>query len=179
MMNYSASDEIHSGGAGVCVAQVKELRKISPANSKWSCVLCSEKQSVRKVYCRADTAKEVRNFVQQFNLARGQTAEADGRARLGFESPWDDAAADQNHHEDDEEEKVQHKFGLDEVHPGQKKTFKWDRFLPAEKVSPFLCLARHNYLDVYYARQSRVYVLLNMYRVIRFIPQHPNDPAQL
>ncbi|KAF5208441.1 hypothetical protein FRX31_001972 [Thalictrum thalictroides] len=47
--------------------QVKQQKKLS---NKWNCVICNEKQSVRKVFARGFQAKDVRKFVQSFNMAR-------------------------------------------------------------------------------------------------------------
>ncbi|KAI3996229.1 hypothetical protein MKX01_026697 [Papaver californicum] len=47
--------------------QVKQKKKSS---NKWNCVVCNEKQSVRKVFYEAFLAKDVRFFVQDFNMSR-------------------------------------------------------------------------------------------------------------
>ncbi|KAI3757453.1 hypothetical protein L6452_04990 [Arctium lappa] len=47
--------------------QVKQRKKTS---NKWSCVICNEKQSVRKVFSQGSMAKDVRKFVQSFNMSR-------------------------------------------------------------------------------------------------------------
>ncbi|KAL4557686.1 hypothetical protein LXL04_035873 [Taraxacum kok-saghyz] len=47
--------------------QVKQRKKSS---NKWSCVICNEKQSVRKVFSQGSMAKDVRKFVQSFNMSR-------------------------------------------------------------------------------------------------------------
>ncbi|KAL7583154.1 uncharacterized protein LOC111919493 [Lactuca sativa] len=47
--------------------QVKQRKKSS---NKWSCVICNEKQSVRKVFFQGSMAKDVRKFVQSFNMSR-------------------------------------------------------------------------------------------------------------
>lgn len=47
--------------------QVKQQKKNS---NKWTCVVCNEKQSVRKVYAQGSMAKDVRKFVQSFNMSR-------------------------------------------------------------------------------------------------------------
>ncbi|RZC64805.1 hypothetical protein C5167_008488 [Papaver somniferum] len=47
--------------------QVKQKKKSS---NKWNCVVCNEKQSVRKVFYEAILAKDVRLFVQDFNMSR-------------------------------------------------------------------------------------------------------------
>ncbi|XP_051139745.1 uncharacterized protein LOC127257393 [Andrographis paniculata] len=47
--------------------QVKQQKKSS---NKWSCVVCNEKQSVRKVFAKSTAAKDIRLFVQNFNMSR-------------------------------------------------------------------------------------------------------------
>lgn len=51
--------------------QVVQKRK----DRKFNCKLCGNKQSVRKVVARSTKAADVRKFVQQLNLRRGQAAE--------------------------------------------------------------------------------------------------------
>ncbi|KAK4428384.1 hypothetical protein Salat_1138000 [Sesamum alatum] len=46
---------------------VKQEKKSS---NKWSCVVCNQKQSVRKVFAQGSMAKDVRHFVQNFNMSR-------------------------------------------------------------------------------------------------------------
>ncbi|XP_022133808.1 uncharacterized protein LOC111006279 [Momordica charantia] len=47
--------------------QVKQQRR---SGNKWNCAVCNEKQSVQKVFARAPMAKDVRKFVQSFNMSR-------------------------------------------------------------------------------------------------------------
>ncbi|KAI4371097.1 hypothetical protein MLD38_019366 [Melastoma candidum] len=47
--------------------QVKQHKRSS---NKWTCVVCNEKQSVLKVFARSHMAKDVRGFVQSFNMSR-------------------------------------------------------------------------------------------------------------
>ncbi|PIA47866.1 hypothetical protein AQUCO_01400453v1 [Aquilegia coerulea] len=49
------------------MSMVKQQKKLS---NKWNCVICNEKQSVRNVFTRGFQAKDVRKFVQNFNMAR-------------------------------------------------------------------------------------------------------------
>ena len=44
-------------------------------NTKWTCKLCQEKQSVKKVYFVSDNAKDCRLAVQALNAKRGQEDE--------------------------------------------------------------------------------------------------------
>ena len=45
-------------------------------NRKWTCKICQEKQSVKKVYFVSDSAKDCRLAVQNLNEKRGQLEEA-------------------------------------------------------------------------------------------------------
>ncbi|GMP46218.1 hypothetical protein CsSME_00014461 [Camellia sinensis var. sinensis] len=47
--------------------QVKQKKKSS---NKWTCVVCNQKQSVRKVFAQAFMARDVRKFVQTFSMSR-------------------------------------------------------------------------------------------------------------
>ncbi|KAL8234012.1 hypothetical protein R6Q59_020112 [Mikania micrantha] len=47
--------------------QVKQRKKTT---NKWNCVVCNEKQSLRKVFSQGFMAKDVRKFVQSFNMSR-------------------------------------------------------------------------------------------------------------
>ncbi|GLT75169.1 hypothetical protein SLA2020_469130 [Shorea laevis] len=49
------------------VMQVKQRKKSS---NKWICVVCNQKQSVRKVFAQGPKAKDLRLFVQSFNMSR-------------------------------------------------------------------------------------------------------------
>ncbi|CAM6101938.1 unnamed protein product [Calypogeia fissa] len=112
--------------------QVKEVRKSSSSARKWSCAICNEKQSVRKVFSTSDTAKEVRKFVQQFNLTAGQAAYAEGISRLETTgSPTEDSSYDYRYQED-QEGQMNRAVGNDN-YAGQKKSFKWDKYLPDEE----------------------------------------------
>ncbi|KAL8144301.1 hypothetical protein V2J09_017333 [Rumex salicifolius] len=53
--------------------QVKQQKKSS---NKWTCVVCNEKQSVRKVFARGFMAKDIRKFVQSFNMSRSFAEES-------------------------------------------------------------------------------------------------------
>lgn len=52
--------------------QVQQAKKVP----KWCCVLCGSKQSVRKIFAKSASAKDVRTRVQQLNMARGELAAA-------------------------------------------------------------------------------------------------------
>ncbi|OMP12335.1 hypothetical protein CCACVL1_00033, partial [Corchorus capsularis] len=46
---------------------VKPRKKSS---NKWTCVVCNQKQSVLKVFAQGPMAKDLRKFVQTFNMSR-------------------------------------------------------------------------------------------------------------
>lgn len=47
--------------------QAKQQKK---SNNKWSCAICNEKQSLQKIFARSTAAKDIRKFVQDFNMSR-------------------------------------------------------------------------------------------------------------
>ncbi|RAL45725.1 unnamed protein product [Cuscuta campestris] len=47
--------------------QVKQRKK---SGNKWVCVVCNQKQSVRNVFAEGFMARDVRKFVQSFNMSR-------------------------------------------------------------------------------------------------------------
>lgn len=49
--------------------QVKQQKK---SGNKWTCVVCNQKQSVRKVFAKGYMAKDLRQFVQSFNMSQSQ-----------------------------------------------------------------------------------------------------------
>eukprot|EP00177_Eucheuma_denticulatum_P004640 GFKZ01008443.1.p1 GENE.GFKZ01008443.1~~GFKZ01008443.1.p1 ORF type:complete len:288 (-),score=35.67 GFKZ01008443.1:82-945(-) len=59
--------------------QVAQKRK----DRKFNCKICGNKQSVRKIAARSHKAADVRKFVQQLNLRRGQAAEQYDDVRRG------------------------------------------------------------------------------------------------
>nr|KAG6519305.1 hypothetical protein ZIOFF_022798 [Zingiber officinale] len=54
--------------------QVKQQRK--GTISKWVCAVCNQRQSVRRIHARGPLARDLREFVQDFNMARA-AADAD------------------------------------------------------------------------------------------------------
>ncbi|WOL10846.1 hypothetical protein Cni_G19605 [Canna indica] len=51
--------------------QVKQQRK---SGNKWVCAVCNQRQSVRRIHARGHVARELRKFVQDFNMARAGKA---------------------------------------------------------------------------------------------------------
>ncbi|KAF5467690.1 hypothetical protein F2P56_011921 [Juglans regia] len=51
--------------------QVKQQhKKKSKIVNKWTCVVCNQRQSIRKVFAQGFMAKDLRHFVQTFNMSR-------------------------------------------------------------------------------------------------------------
>ncbi|KAL3735462.1 hypothetical protein ACJRO7_024569 [Eucalyptus globulus] len=53
-----------------CQCSTMQVKQQKKSSNKWTCVVCNQKQSVRKVFARAFMAKDVRKFVQSFNMSR-------------------------------------------------------------------------------------------------------------
>ncbi|KAL3690445.1 hypothetical protein R1sor_016754 [Riccia sorocarpa] len=99
--------------------QVKQSKNNS---NKWTCSICNEKQSLRKMFFSSDTAKDVRKFVQQANMVRGLTEE--------------ESAAE--HFSSDAKENFPDCYNADQDssrHPQHPNHSKWERFLPEEELS--------------------------------------------
>ncbi|KAG0499891.1 hypothetical protein HPP92_004582 [Vanilla planifolia] len=47
--------------------QIKQQKKSS---NKWTCAICNQKQSMRRIHGRSYLARDLRHFVQEFNLSR-------------------------------------------------------------------------------------------------------------
>ena len=55
---------------------------VKKKNDKWQCKLCGEKQSNKRIYGRAWSAKECREQVQKLNEMRGQITDDKAYASL-------------------------------------------------------------------------------------------------
>ncbi|XP_062099316.1 uncharacterized protein LOC133805209 isoform X2 [Humulus lupulus] len=51
-----------------CQCSTMQRRKNSKSN-KWTCVVCNQKQSIRNVFAQGPMAKDLRLFVQSFNMS--------------------------------------------------------------------------------------------------------------
>ncbi|KAL0907774.1 hypothetical protein M5K25_022208, partial [Dendrobium thyrsiflorum] len=49
-----------------CTMQVKQQKK----SNKWVCAVCNQRQSVLQIHARGFLARDIRKFVQEFNLSR-------------------------------------------------------------------------------------------------------------
>lgn len=52
------------------------MKQEKKSGNKWRCVICNERQSVRKVFARSFLAKDIRGFVQAANAARQRSESA-------------------------------------------------------------------------------------------------------
>nr|XP_027095246.1 MRN complex-interacting protein isoform X2 [Coffea arabica] len=53
-----------------CQCSTMQVKQRKKSSNKWTCVVCNQKQSVRKVFAQGYMAKDVREFVQSFNMSR-------------------------------------------------------------------------------------------------------------
>ncbi|KAE8100357.1 hypothetical protein FH972_018264 [Carpinus fangiana] len=53
-----------------CQCSTMQVRQKSKSVGKWSCVVCNQRQSLRKVFAQGFMAKDLRRFVQSFNMSR-------------------------------------------------------------------------------------------------------------
>ncbi|XP_009608719.1 uncharacterized protein LOC107809092 isoform X2 [Nicotiana tabacum] len=53
-----------------CQCSTMQVKQQKKSSNKWTCVVCNQKQSVRKVFAQGYKAKDVRLFVQNFNMSR-------------------------------------------------------------------------------------------------------------
>ncbi|XP_057974715.1 uncharacterized protein LOC131162355 isoform X2 [Malania oleifera] len=60
-----------------CQCSTMQVKQQKKSSNKWTCVVCNQKQSVRKVFAQGFKAKDVRNFVQTFNMSRKFAEEED------------------------------------------------------------------------------------------------------
>ncbi|GMH31623.1 hypothetical protein Nepgr_033467 [Nepenthes gracilis] len=64
-----------------CQCSTMQVKQQKKSSNKWTCVVCNQKQSVRKVFAQGCMAKDVRQFVQSFNMSRKfaeETVDDDG-----------------------------------------------------------------------------------------------------
>lgn len=72
--------------------QVKQKKKSS---NNWVCVICNQKQSVRKVFAQGYKAKDLRLFVQSFNMSRKVVDEEKQEVADTFPEVEDDEEAEE------------------------------------------------------------------------------------
>ncbi|KAL6572279.1 hypothetical protein OROMI_013237 [Orobanche minor] len=99
--------------------QVKQLKK---SINKWSCVVCNQKQSVRKVFAQSAMARDVRKIVQNLNMSRQLSDQKQSLSEEieAFDSQNDSRKTkriDWSEYVDDQEESYGGKFDRDEDIP--------------------------------------------------------------
>ncbi|KAL5776536.1 hypothetical protein ACOSP7_009462 [Xanthoceras sorbifolium] len=52
-----------------CQCSIMQVRQRKKSSNKWTCVVCNQKQSVRNVFAQGYKAKDLRQFVQSFNMS--------------------------------------------------------------------------------------------------------------
>ncbi|KAA8522568.1 hypothetical protein F0562_013071 [Nyssa sinensis] len=53
-----------------CQCSTMQVKQQKKCGNKWTCVVCNQKQSVQKVFAQGFMARDVRKFVQTFNMSR-------------------------------------------------------------------------------------------------------------
>ncbi|CAN0889701.1 hypothetical protein LINGRAHAP2_LOCUS16153 [Linum grandiflorum] len=53
-----------------CQCSTMQAKQKKKSSNKWTCVICNQKQSVIKVFAQSYMAKDIRQFVQSFNMSR-------------------------------------------------------------------------------------------------------------
>ncbi|KAK7315386.1 hypothetical protein VNO77_33932 [Canavalia gladiata] len=53
-----------------CQCSTMQVKQKKKSSNKWSCAVCNQKQSVGKVFAQGFMAKDIRKFVQSFNMSR-------------------------------------------------------------------------------------------------------------
>ncbi|CAN1793887.1 hypothetical protein LINPERHAP1_LOCUS20143 [Linum perenne] len=53
-----------------CQCSTMQAKQKKKSSNKWTCVVCNQKQSVLKVFSQSYMAKDIRLFVQSFNMSR-------------------------------------------------------------------------------------------------------------
>nr|GLL39496.1 uncharacterized protein LOC109151239 [Ipomoea trifida] len=53
-----------------CQCSTMQVKQRKKSSNKWICVVCNQKQSLRQVFAQGFMAKDVRIFVQNFNMSR-------------------------------------------------------------------------------------------------------------
>ncbi|XP_050215119.1 uncharacterized protein LOC126666170 [Mercurialis annua] len=58
-----------------CQCATMQAKQKKKSSNKWTCVVCNQRQSVTKMFAQSFMAKDIRMFVQSFNMSRGKLAE--------------------------------------------------------------------------------------------------------
>ncbi|KAK2659130.1 hypothetical protein Ddye_005663 [Dipteronia dyeriana] len=52
-----------------CQCSIMQVKQKKKSSNKWTCVVCNQKQSVRKIFAQGYNAKDLRQYVQSFNMS--------------------------------------------------------------------------------------------------------------
>ncbi|XP_062158623.1 uncharacterized protein LOC133866078 [Alnus glutinosa] len=100
-----------------CQCSTMQVRQKSKSVSKWSCVVCNQRQSLRKVFAQGFMAKDLRRFVQSFNMSRNRSDH--------LQTPLP--------HSTDEEDITDHRFLCNDR---SKRRSDWSEYLDSEDHNP-------------------------------------------
>ncbi|XP_047320435.1 uncharacterized protein LOC124924439 [Impatiens glandulifera] len=76
-----------------CECSTMQVKQRKKSSNKWCCVVCGQKQSLTKVFAQGLMAKDVRPFVQSFNMSR-QFSDQNSRSET-LDPVLDDSSIDQ------------------------------------------------------------------------------------
>ncbi|XP_057758289.1 uncharacterized protein LOC130978972 [Arachis stenosperma] len=99
-----------------CQCSTMQVKQKKKSSNKWNCAVCNQKQSVRKVFAQGFMAKDLRKFVQSFNMSR----------KLVDDGEWLQAGTlgSLSEHRDDEIELP--------INPEKKRRIDWTAYLDQE-----------------------------------------------
>ncbi|GMJ12369.1 hypothetical protein like AT1G71760 [Hibiscus trionum] len=105
-----------------CQCSTMQVKQRKKSSNKWTCVVCNQKQSVLKVFAQGPMAKDVRKFVQSFNMSRKFTDQ---------NQPFDPTSEYDIDFEDDDG------GGGDHLENPKKRRTDWTEYLDSEdRVEP-------------------------------------------
>ncbi|KAJ0241099.1 Uncharacterized protein HA466_0215590 [Hirschfeldia incana] len=73
-----------------CECSTMQVKQKKKSSNNWICVVCNQKQSVRKVFAQGYKAKDLRLFVQSFNMSRKVADEENQAVADSFPEVEDD-----------------------------------------------------------------------------------------
>ncbi|CAN6934985.1 unnamed protein product [Brassica oleracea] len=78
-----------------CECSTMQVKQKKKSSNNWVCVICNQKQSVRKVFAQGYKAKDLRLFVQSFNMSRKVVDEEKQEVADTFPEVEDDEEAEE------------------------------------------------------------------------------------
>ncbi|KAK1582208.1 hypothetical protein Q3G72_012837 [Acer saccharum] len=96
------------------IVSLQEVKQKKKSSNKWTCVVCNQKQSVRKVFAQGYNAKDLRQYVQSFNMS----------------------LKDRPHEEQQEEEEVRDMEAKESQQSRAKNDSKWKDYLSEDDEEP-------------------------------------------